>query len=622
MIMTIDDTPVTKQEFVSIYKKNNKDADVTQEALDEYVELFINFKLKVAEAERLQMDTASKFVKELRGYRKQLARPYLVDNQMTEDLLQEAYDRMKEEVDASHILIRVGPDADPADTLVAYNKIKEIRNKVTKGNTKFASAAFSDSEDPSAKQNNGRLGYFTSLQMVYPFESAAYNTPVGEISPIVRTDFGYHILEVHDKRPARGEVLVAHIMVKSVDADSDESKKKAEQKIRDIASEIKSGADFKKLALQHSDDKSSSRKGGELPWFGPGKMVKEFEDTSFSLANNGDISEPFKTSYGWHIVKRIDHRELEDFESKKKELKSRINKDVRSQMSTRSFVNRVKKEYGFKENTKALEAVHALADSTILRGSWNPGDTKKLKKELFSIGDDSFTQNDFIDFMRKNQGRTPEKSVRRYVDNKYDLFRTKSILDYEDARLEQKYPDFKALMKEYRDGILLFELTDDKVWSKAVKDTLGLQQYYDEHGDEFMYGKRLKGTIYRAKDMATAQKVRGLVDRGVANDAIEKEVNSDSQLDLTIRSDEYEIAEDEITGKIAPAVGLSEIVMVDGSAVFMQVTEVLEPSKKPFEKIKGLVTAAYQTQLEEAWIQELRDRYTVAVDKDVLYSVK
>ena len=221
-----------------------------------------------------------------------------------------------------------------------------------------------------------------------------------------------------------------------------------------------------------------------------------------------------------------------------------------------------------------------------------------------------------------SQGRTPERSVKKYVDDKYELFKTTSLLDYEDERLEGKYPEFKALMKEYRDGILLFELTDDMVWTKAVKDSTGLKQYYTDHADEFMYGERLQGTVYKAKDAATAERVIKMLKKGKSNIEIEQEINTESQLDLTIQSDIYEKDEDEVTGMIPAELGISEVHMIDGQAVFMDVKELMAPSQKPFDKIKGLVTAAYQNQLEKEWIEELRARYTVELNKDVLYSVK
>lgn len=622
VIMTIDSNPVTKAEFEAIYKKNNRDSVITNEALDEYVELFINYKLKVAEAERLRLDTVSEFKSELAGYRRQLARPYLVDNKMTDDLLHEAYDRLKMEVDASHILKNIPADASPADTLAVYKEISQIKKDISDGTIEFELAAAKHSDDPSAKSNRGRLGYFTSMQMVYPFENAAYNTEVGQVSDIVRTRFGYHILKVHDKRPSRGEITVAHIMVKSKKDDSEEARAKAEQKIKDIYKELNEGAGFGDLAMKYSDDKQSARNRGELPKFGTGKMVKEFEDASFQLENDGDMSEPFLTEYGWHIVQRISYESLAPYEEKERELKSRISRDVRSQLSARSFVNKVKKEYGFKEKVKSLEPIRALVDTSILGGQWRPGDTDEYNKWLFKIGKTKYSQGQFIEFLKKSQGRTNEQNLRKYVDDRYELFKTRELTNYEDSRLEEKYPEFKALMKEYRDGILLFELTDQKVWSKAVEDTLGLQAYYDANKDEYMYMDRVNGPVYRAKTQEVADRVRQMLEEGLSNDAIEKEVNKESQLELTIISSILEKDENELTQLIEFKKGLSDVHLIDGQYVFMDVQEVLAPDNKPFDKVKGLVTAGYQNQLEAEWLEELRGRYTVTVDKDVLYSVR
>jgi len=622
VIMTIDSNPVTKAEFEAIYKKNNRDSVITDAALDEYVELFINYKLKVAEAERLRLDTVSEFKSELAGYRRQLARPYLVDNKMTDELLQEAYDRLKMEVDASHILKNIPADASPADTLAVYKEISQIKKDIEGGSITFEEAAAKHSDDPSAKSNKGRLGYFTSMQMVYPFENAAYRTQIGQVSDIVRTRFGYHILKVHDKRDSRGEITVSHIMVKSKKDDSEEARSKAEQKIKDIYAELNEGAEFGDLAMKYSDDKQSARNRGELPKFGTGKMVKEFEDASFGLGSDGDISEPFLTEYGWHIVQRLSYEPLAPFEEKERELKSRISRDVRSQLSARSFVNKVKREYGFKEKVKSLEPIRAMVDTSILGSQWRPGDTDKYTKWLFKIGKTKYTQAQFIEFLKKSQGRTNEQNLRKYVDDRYELFKTRELTNYEDARLEGKYPEFKALMKEYRDGILLFELTDQKVWSKAVEDTLGLEAYYEANKDEYMYQERVNGPVYRAKTQEVADRVREMLEDGQSNDAIEKEVNKESQLELTIISSILEKDENEMTQQMEFKKGLSEVFLIDGQYVFMDVQEVLAPDNKPFDKVKGLVTAGYQNQLEAEWLDELRARYTVTVDKDVLYSVR
>ncbi len=621
-IMTINGDAISKSEFEAIYKKNNRDADVTPEALDEYSELFVNFKLKVKEAESLKMDTASKFINELNGYRQQLARPYLIDSELTEQLVKEAYDRLTEEIKASHILIKAAPGDLPADTLAAYKRIQKLKADVEQGRREFGTAAKEMSDDPSAKSNEGMLGYFTSLQMVYPFESAAYNTKVGEVSDIVRTRFGYHILKVHDRRAARGEIKSAHIMLKSSETMSEDKRSEAQEKIRQIHQELKDGTNWEKLVLQFSEDKSTKAKGGELPWFGTGKMVMEFEDAAFSLANDGDYSAPIQTQYGWHIIKRLEKKPVPTYDEKKKELQNRITKDSRAQMSKKSFIERVKKDYGFKENSKHLTKVTALVDSTVFIGNWRPGDISKYKKPMFAIGKKKFRQSDFIKFMRDNQGRTQEKDVTKYVNEKYDIFKEKSITAYEDARLEQKYPEFKALMQEYRDGILLFELTDKKVWSMAIEDTVGLKNYYDKHSEEFKYDERVKGSVYASKNAETAARVRQMVERGMTSDQINSSVNVGSQLNLTIISGAHEKNDEEITKLIPFKAGISDTHMINGQHVFMNVKEVLAPEVKPFDRIKGLVTAAYQNQLEKEWISELRAKYTVDLNKEVLHSIR
>lgn len=621
-IMTINGDEITRTEFEAIYKKNNRDADVTPEALDEYAELFTNFKLKVKEAEAMKMDTSSAFLKELAGYRQQLARPYLVDNELTESLVREAYDRLKTEVKASHILIRVDPGASPADTLAGWAKIEGLQKAINAGEISFEEAAMSSSEDPSAKTNEGMLGYFTSLQMVYPFESEAYSTKTGEVSDIVRTRFGYHIIKVHDKREARGEIRAAHIMIKSKDTDEEADKIAAKAKIDELHQELDKGTKFASLTAKFSEDKSTAKNGGELPVFSTGKMVPEFEDAAFALENDGDYSEPFLTPYGWHIVKRLEKISLPSYDEKKKELQGRITKDSRAQLSQRSFVNKVKKEYGFKEDRKALDKVYGLADSTLFVGNWRPGDVSKMKKTLFTLGKKNHKQSDFIDFMRVNQSKTKEGDVRTYVDDKYELYVERSVILYEDSRLEEKYPEFKALMQEYRDGMLLFDLTDKKVWSRAIEDTTGLKAYYDAHKEDFKYEQRVKGPVYACKDQSTADRVRGMIEKGMGNDEINAAINVDTQLDLTIISGEHEKDDEEITKLIDFDEGLSKSHEIDGQVVFMNVLEVMPPEVKPFEKIKGLVTAAYQSELEATWIAELRSKYEVVIDKKVLHSIR
>ena len=373
VVMEIDGKPVTKSEFLQIYLKNNPSPKFDQASLDEYVEMFTKFKLKVAEAEKLGYDTIPKLKKELDGYRKQLALPYLIDSVENQAMVAQAYDRIKNEVRASHMLIRVDANASPKDTLIAYNKIMALKARIEKGED-FASVAKmkNGSEDPSAASNGGDLGYFTAFQMVYPFEEKAFTTPVGQVSDPFRTRYGYHIVKVTDKRPSRGTIRVAHIMVSTGKDATTEAKGNAEKKINEIYAKLTTGENWEQMVTLHSDDAGTTKKGGELPAFGTGttqRMVPAFEDAAYALKNDGDMSAPIKTEYGFHIIKRLEWKDVQPFSVIKKEIQTKVNKDERSKKTQDSFVAKLKVRYAY-ANTgeKNLKWFNSNLDSTYFIG--------------------------------------------------------------------------------------------------------------------------------------------------------------------------------------------------------------------------------------------------------------
>jgi len=538
VLMTIDDREVTKSEFESIYKKNNRDSVITKEDLDEYVELFVNFKLKVMEAEELGMDTLSKFTRELNGYRDQLARPYLVDKSVTDSLIREAYDRLQEEVSAAHILIKLPPSPSPEDTLKAYKEIMAIKTKVEESPEKFGEIAQAESEDPSAKTNKGELGYFTSLQMVYPFETAVFNAEVGEIAGPVRTRFGYHLVKVNDKRPARGEIRVAHILIRSEDSDPEDMKASSKKRADEIYAKVTGGDDFAEVAKKFSDDRSSASKGGELPVFGAGRMVDEFEEASFALTEPGQISEPIKTAYGWHIIKLIEKVEKKSFDDSKKELSSKISRDSRSDITKDTFIRKRKEEYNYQEYRKRLRPFYQALDTSYFTGNWEvPGALDDSEKVLFELAGMEYTQAQFGEFLvSKMRSSRAAINTELLINRSFENWVNSEIMDYEDSILENKYPEFKALMQEYRDGILLFDLTDQKVWSKAVKDTLGLEAFYEENKEDFMWKERAAYDVYTLEDEKTAAKVKKMLKKGKNQDDIRETINEDSELKVRMAS--------------------------------------------------------------------------------------
>lgn len=625
-LMTIGGGKVTVAEFESVYHKNNtKETTNDAKSLNDYVDLFVNFKLKVKEAEAMGLDTAKSFRDELAGYRKQLASPYLTDKDVNEKLLQETYDRMKTDVHAAHILVKVSESAFPKDTLEAYNKIMKIRARIMKGED-FNKVAMEKgvSDDPSAKDNGGDLGYFTALQMIYSFETVAYNTKVGEVSQPVRTRFGYHIIKVLDKRPAQGEVQVAHIMIKTPPNMSKEDSLNSFKKITQIYDTLKTGkGKFDELAMRYSDDKASAKKGGELPWFGTNKMPAEFEKASFALKNKGDFSEIIRTKYGWHIIKLLDKRGLAKFEDMKSELKAKVTKDSRAQVGRESLIAKLKADYKFKENTKMRDEFYKVMDTSLFEGKWDVAKAKALNKPMFNLNDKNFTQADFASYISSHQSKRAKADLNMVVNSLYKQFTEESVIGYEESRLDMKYPEFKSLMQEYRDGILLFKLTDDKVWSKAVKDTTGSKEYYEKNKTHYMWEERADASVYTCNNEKVAAQVRSLMKKKKSEKDILAEVNKDTQLNLSVETKIYNQGENEFVDKNwNPGTSIDMKSDKDKKVIIVVTNKLLKPEPKTYAEAKGMVTADYQNNLEKEWIASLKAKYAVNIDKAVLATVK
>lgn len=623
VVMTINNKPVHQTEFLNIYKKNNPNPKYDKQSLDEYVELFTNYKLKVAEAESLKLDTAKKFKQELAGYKAQLAAPYLIDKELDEKLLKEAYDRRLKEINASHILINSTSEK-PEDTLAAYNKIKEIRNDIVNKKISFEDAAVKYSEDPSAKQNKGNLGYFTSLQMVYPFETAAFNTKKGEVSQPVKTKFGYHLIKTHDVRDARGEMRIGHIFVASREKDDAQKKEDSKRKIDEIYGLLEEGNRFEDLAENYSEDKGTASSGGNLGWFSTGKYIAVFEDEAFSLKNNNDYTKPFLSDYGWHIIKRYDYKPIPDFKTMKPELKAKIARDSRAQITKKSFVEKLKKEYNFQDySSKILPDFYELVDDNIFKGKWKKGKHTSYDQILFEFSNKRVSLGDFAQYLEDNQSSQQEVNIKTYVDGRYEGFVQREIVAFEKTQLSKKYPEYRALMQEYRDGILLFELTDQKVWKKAIQDSVGLEEFYNNNKANYMWEKRVDAEIYKTSTRDIADKTLAMVKQDKNGVDILKEINKTSQLNLGLESGKFEISKkQDVLKHFEIKRGISDVKLVDGSFYIVKIIDIIEPTQKKLDEAKGLIISDYQTYLETNWIKELKAKYDVKVNEDVLYNIK
>lgn len=625
ILLTVDNKPVTKDEFIRIYSKNNTDSIHSAKSVEDYLQLFINFKLKVTEAENLGMDTLSTFVSELMGYRNQLAQPYLKDTTQYLRLAKEALDRSQYEVKVSHIMIRLDIDAAPSDTLKAYNKLMEARKRVISG-TPFETVAKEISEDPGAKENGGNQGYFSTMRFPYPFESAAYNTKVGAVSMPFRTAYGYHVIKVFDKRPSVGQIQVAHIMLAVPKNTPDNTQDSIENRIFEIHKQVISGADFSELAKKFSDDKYSAQDGGRLMWFSAGVMVPEFEQAAFSLKNNNDISEPVRTSFGWHIIKRLDYKSIDLSERALADFDKKVRADDRANLAVSVYYDKIKQEAGFTSNPGNLKILLGVIDSAIYQSAFNPAHTENLEQVLISLGEQSFTLSDFGKFLANAKKAAARQSFETYLYSNYLKFIDEKVKEYAILQLENQYPDFKNIMQEYHDGILLFDLTDKLVWSKASQDTSGLEAFFAQNRKSYQWGERVEGLIFVC-DSAVAQNAWKYAKKN-AKKAItvadyKKALCDSTNLKcLKIEEGKFEKGDKEILARVDWKVGVSQVVEIDGKPCFVLIKKVLPAGDKQLDETRGLVIADYQNHLEKQWIEDLRAKYQVNVDSTVLDEIK
>lgn len=631
-LITIGDKKISAQEFMNTYEKNNINNDVIdKKSVEDYLDLYIDFKIKVTEAEHLMMDTSSTFIKELANYRQQLAKPYFSNDEITDELTREAYERMLYDINASHILIRCEANAIPADTLAAYNKAISIRNRALKGED-FGDLAAELSDDPSArdmeeipgvrrayKGNKGNLGYFTVFDMVYPFETGAYNTNEGEISMPVRSDFGYHIIKVNSKTPASGTIKAAHVMVAVDPNDPNKQDSIVQIKINNIYNEIlPDGSNWADIVKKYSDDKGTIVTQGQLSPFRVSNIVPEFIAAIKDLEPN-EISKPVKTVIGYHIIKLISTATPADFETEQTKLREKVERDMRGQYSEEIAMKRIIKSNRFKENIKVKDAFIATIDSTLTLGKFVVNPEVNTQEVLFSINEASYTIQNFIDYIIKNQQTQGFITETAYAYQLYDDFLKEKVFEYEDAHLEQKYPEFNTLVQEYHDGILLFSLMENQVWNKAVEDSVGLQNFYEKNKHKYMWDNRVKALIVTCNENDDIAVIEKMVRDGVEVDSLRSFIKT-NKYKASTRASFFQKGDNVNIDNTEWKVGTIAIYpsTVDNTTQIIRILEVRDPEPKTFKETKGIVTSGYQNEIEAQWIEDLRAKYIVTVNEKLL----
>ena len=628
-LFSVGGQPVTVSDFEYVYNKNNvnNQADYSEKSLRDYLNLYENFRLKVMEAEALKIDTITSLKSELEGYRKQLSKSYLTDREISDKLINEAYERSKIEINASHILIRCDENANPADTLAAYKKIMALKKRLDKGES-FETVAKEASEDPSAKTNGGNIGWFSVFGTIYPFENVAYSLKKGQVSQPVRTEFGYHLVKMNDTRPARGQIRAAHILFRFPDKATQQQKDSIKAKADSVYTLlINSKLSFEDAVRTFSDDKATRSKSGELQWFGSGssiRMVPEFEDAAFALKKDGDYTKPVMTQYGYHIIRRLEKKDMPSFNDAKADIKKKVERDSRSQEAKNVLVSRIKSENNFVQIPDVKTKLIAKIDTGIAKGNWRADSTLRGNKTpLFTLAGKSYTAGDFVDYMEKNAKRRNDKGKEALVNEYYEGFVTAKCLDYEESQLEVKKPEFRNLMREYKDGILLFELMDRMVWTKAVKDTLGLEEFRKKNEANYMWGQRADATIFNCNDQKICEEAHKMAEKKKTEDEIKTKLDKDNSKEKVSTIDgKYEKGQYDVVDKVDWKPGVSPVKKLNDSTYqFVLINKIDGPAPKSLKEAKGYIVSDYQEYLEKSWLAELRSKYPVVVDESVFRSL-
>jgi peptidyl-prolyl cis-trans isomerase SurA len=622
-LMTVNGHSVQRSEFEYHYNKNNAGNTADKKSLQEYADMFAIFKMKVEEAQTQGLDTVATFKRELNGYRTQLAEQYLTDTETHNSLLLEAYNRMLEDVNVSHIFFRIPQFANPEDTLLAYNKALQAEKRLKK--EAFADVAKSMSDDQNVAQNGGNLDWVTSFGLLYPMENAVYSLPVGKISDPVRSQAGYHILKVNDRRQDPGEVHVAHI-VKISDPKNPEIALQNKTLIDSLYQRILAGEDFAELARKYSDDKASAVRGGDMAWFGTGRMILDFEKHAFALTTPNEVSQPFETAFGWHIAKLIEKRPIASFDELKPTIEKRFQRDERATMGQKALVEKLKKQYAAVLHTDALKDYYPLINESAEQALDSLFFTKiaALDKPLLTIANTTFTEKDFNNFLSfsSTTGKTSAKDI---INEKADNFLYNKVLEYRNSQLDNEYPEFRNLLREYHDGILLFDVSNREVWDKAQKDTTGLKNYFLANKEKYTWEQaHFRGTVVYCKDKASYNAAKKIIkkEKGINFERILlNKLNNDSvqfvkfQKGLYAAGDNKEIDKQifNINEGYALQAEFPYAIVVGKNLGFVPETYI---------DVRVKVSSDYQDFLETEWIKSLRAKYPLIIDQTILKTVK
>lgn len=623
VLFTVEGTPVTVGEFVYIYAKTNGDkANFSRASLEEYLDLYVRFKLKVQRAREMKLDTMPNLMEELAGYRRQLSDSYLIDRSIVDRLLEEGYAHLQQDVDISHILFALNQDPSAADTLAAYQRADAVLKRIQQG-ASFAAMAAEHSEDRYTKERSGRVGFITALfpNGLHRLENAAYSAPLNKVVGPIRTTAGYHLLMVNARRPARGEIEAAHILVRK----EDRTPEAARALIDSIYAALQQGKPFDELARSVSEDSRTASTGGYIGFFGVSRYEPSFEDAAFGITADDQYSRPVETSAGWHIIKRISHKPIQPFSIEKARLDGIIRKDPRFEEAKVGMLARIRQQSNFQENAKLLNNYLTALPDSFVTFRWKAPQPPSTET-LFTLGKDyKVSLGDFTEFLgestRQRASLAREGTSQQAARILYDQFVNDQLLKYEEQQLEVKYPEFKALMREYEEGILLFEATKLEVWDRASQDSAGLERFFATVASKYSWLERGRITTYRIGITHKEQAPEILeFARTHTADEVKARYNTAEVVKVTTEEGLYEKGRNPITAKMLWKLGALSVLEENSrskSMTFYKLEEILPPVPKTLNEARGYVIADYQDQLEREWVDGLRRKFKTQINQKI-----
>ena len=621
-LVVVGTISIDKEEFLQLMAKERESEgpanSLTRKEFEENFESFLTYKLKVIEAESIKLDQMEEFNLEFSSIKESLIAPYLIKNSIEEGEVKKVYARLQEIVRAKHILFQFPPNPKKEDSIAVLQLALKVKSELENGGD-FSALAANYSDDPSAKVNKGDLGYFTGLQMVQQFEEAAYTLPVGSISDPILTDFGYHIIQVSGRQANPGEVQVSHILVR-FDPENPSQEENARRKISDIYAEIqKESTIWEEIVQTYSEDFGTKSAGGVLPWFGVGTMIPEFEVAGFSLTDIGEVSPPIKTAYGYHILRLEGKRGLQPYEEVEQSIRSKILRNSKTGMIESQVVAIQKSRFGFQENELGISTVAGAVTATDILSFGAAIQEKKLgNTELFKVNTSSYTAGDLVNFMQ-TKDMTP-KGIGTFFELWLDKFTEATLAKTEEVDLEKNNKAYQMLLKEYRDGILLFSLTNQEVWQKGLNDSLGQQAFFEKNTQKYQWKSRVQAYLTKVNDASKLENARKfLQNKGFDTDsfaAFEADYRSNYPDAYATESGTFEYEAHPILSKVDLNTPYQELV-IDGTSYVLVVGKVYPPGPRKFEEARGLIIRDYQEFLDQALTKRLKEKYPIQINAGV-----